>query len=289
MATVKSWIYTQAGYPETLRFHDSNVPPKPSPNHLLVHVKAAALNPVDIQLMNLDLNSIPGLNGPKIVGKDFASVVLDTAPDSQFDRGDEIMGVTMARDGSGTLTEVAHIDLNNSAIVKKPVAISWMEAASLPLVWLTACTAIEEVAPYMRNQPEKKLAILGGSSATGIYMIQIARKRGWRILSTCSGRNVEFVRQLGAEHIVDYTKASDAVKSAVSCFQANAIIDCVGGTECIGLVSKYVIIIDDKTSRSSMGSSFLYLTTPRMVVRRLLGYLGLWNSYSCIILKTRKD
>jgi NADPH:quinone reductase-like Zn-dependent oxidoreductase len=268
---------------------DIEVAPKPGPNHLLVQVKAAALNPVDIQMMNLPIFSIPGLNGSKIVGKDFAGVVLDAAPGTGFNKGDEVMGLTMAIDGSGTLTKVAHIGVNtkSSVVVKKPAGMSWNEAASLPLVWLTAYTAIEKCAPYI--QDDKRIAILGGSSATGIHMVQIARKRGWKVLSTCSGRNMDFVRQRGADEVIDYTTSLDAVSSAVSTFRPHAIIDCVGGTECIGLAKKYVTIVGDKTSRSSMGGSFLYLTSPRMVLRWVVGYLGLGNSYECIVLEPNKE
>ncbi|KAM0807584.1 putative Chaperonin 10-like protein [Seiridium cardinale] len=283
MATVKSWVYTHAGYPETLQLQDTEVPSKPSPNHLLLRVKAAALNPVDVQMMNLPINSIPGLNRPKIVGKDFAGIVLDAAPDTGFSSGDEVMGVTMALNGSGSLTEVAHVDTRGSAIVKKPENMSWNEAASLPLVWLTAYSAVEKCAPFLETSSKKKIAILGGSSATGIYMVHLARERGWQIMSTCSGRNAEFLRQRGVDQVTDYTTSADAVYRAVSIFKPDAIIDCVGGTECIGLAKKYVTIVGDKVNRSSMGGAFLYLTSPRMVWRWLCGYFGVWNSYDCII------
>lgn len=287
MAEVKSWVFTTAGYPQTLEWKDTKVPPKPSSNHLLVDVKSAALNPVDIQLMNFSLNSVPGLNGEKVVGKDFAGIVLGAAPDTGFERGDEIMGVTMAMDGSGTLTEAAHINLGSSAVVKKPPHMSWNEAASLPLVWLTAYTAIEKVAPYVDKSPGKKVAILGGSSATGIYMLQLASQRAWTILTTCSGRNVDFVKQQGAHQVTDYTMAEDAVQRSVETFAPDAIIDCVGGTGCIGMANKYVTIVGDKTSRATMGGSFLYLTYPRMLLRWFLGAVGLGHSYDCIILETK--
>lgn len=289
MTTIKAWVYTHAGYPDTLQFQDIQAPPQPAPGHILVQVKAAALNPVDVQMMNLPINSIPGLNGPKIVGKDFAGIILGAAPGTGFNRGDEVMGLTMALDGSGTLSEAAHIDVNRSVVIKKPQGLSWNEAASLPLVWLTAYTAIEKCAPFLPDPSKGKIAILGGSSATGIYMVQLARKRGWTVLSTCSGRNVDFVREQGAHEVTDYTTSEDTVPRAVSAFGPDAIIDCVGGTDCIGLAKKYVTIVGDKTSRSSMGGSVLYLTSPRMVLRWLLGYLGISNSYECIILESNKE
>ena len=98
-----------------------------------------------------------------------------------------------------------------------------------------------------------------------------------------------FVRGLGANEVVDYTTSSSAVTSAVKAFKPDAIIDCVGGTECIGLAAQYVTIVGDKTDRSMMGGSALLLTSPRMVLRSLLGYLGLGSSYECINLEQNPE
>ncbi|KAI1622524.1 alcohol dehydrogenase [Exophiala viscosa] len=290
--TVKSWVYTTPTFPDTLTLSSTKVPSTPTPGHLLVQIHAAALNPVDIQLMNVPLNSLPYLNGPKIPGRDFAGTVLATGSDTKFSKGDEVMGISMALNGSGSLTEAADIDVNNQAcIIKKPANLSWTQAASLPLVYLTARTIVEKCKPYMKsNTPsENKLVVLGGSSATGMYTVHIARSLGWEVLSSCSGRNADFVREKGADEIVDYTTSSTAVVDAVKRFAPHAIADCVGGTECIDLAPKYVTIVGDKTSRSSMGGSALYLTHPRMVARWLLGWLGLGNSYECILLDARRE
>ncbi|CAJ2504733.1 Uu.00g121270.m01.CDS01 [Anthostomella pinea] len=290
MSTAKAWIYTTPGYPQTLRLDETQVPAEPSPHHVLIHIKANALNPVDIQLMNLFINAVPGFRGPKIAGRDFSGVVLAAAPGTAFNKGDEVMGVTLGIDGSGALVEVAHLDTRSSCIVKKPSHMTWNQAASLPLVWLTAYTAIEKCAPFMKKSPagENKIAILGGSSSTGIYSIWLARQRGWKVFTSCSGRNRDFVKQKGAEDVMDYTTSPDAVTSTVAGFKPDAIIDCVGGTECIGLAPQYVTIVGDKTSRASIGGSILYYSYPRMYMRWLLGYVGWGNSYECIILQTEK-
>jgi len=290
--TVKSWVYTTPTYPDTLTLSSTNVPSTPAPGHLLVQIHAAALNPVDIQLMNVPLNSLPYLNGPKIPGRDFAGTVLAAGSGTEFEKGDEVMGIALALNGMGSLTEVADIDVNNQAcIIKKPANLSWTQAASLPLVYLTARTVIERCKPYMKSSSpsENKLVVLGGSSATGMYTVHIAKSLGWKVLSSCSGRNAEFVKNKGADEIVDYTTSDTAVVDAVKAFAPNAIADCVGGTECIGLALKYVTIVGDKTSRSSMGGSALYLTHPRMVARWLVGWLGLGHSYECILLDARKE
>lgn len=288
---VKSWIYTKAGYPQTLTLSTTDVPATPAPSSLLIQVHATALNPVDIQLMNLPFNSLPYLDGPKIPARDFSGTVLAAGSETEFNKGDEIYGLLLVVNGTGFLTDVAHIDTKGACIIKKPKHLSWQQAASLPLVYLTARTSIEKCKPFLKasTPSENKLVVLGGSSATGIHTIQIAKSLGWTVLSSCSGRNTEFVKGLGAAEIVDYTTSPNAVVDAVKKFSPGAIIDCVGGTETIGLAPQYVTIVGDKTSRSSMGGSALYLTHPRMVLRWFLGYLGVANSYECIVLDGKKE
>jgi reticulon-4-interacting protein 1, mitochondrial len=291
-AKVKSWVHTAAGYPQTLEFREIDVPAAPAPGHILIQLRAAALNPVDIQFMNIPLNSLPYLNGPKIPGRDFAGTVLAGGEGTDFKKGDNIFGISMAFNGTGSLTEVADIDLKAGAtFIRKPGTMSWVQAASLPLVYLTARTMIEKFKPGMKasDPSENKLVILGGSSATGIYTVKIARSLGWTVLATCSARNAQFVRDLGASQVVDYTASPTAVVDAVKKFSPQAIADCVGGTECIGLAPHFVTIVGDKTSRADMGGPPAYLTHPRMILRWLLGCLGVGNAYECISLDPRKE
>ena len=131
-STTKAWIYTTPSYPDTLQQTTIPVPATPAPNHLLIEVRASALNPVDIQLMNLPLNYLPFFNGPKIAGRDFAGVVLAAGTGTAFRAGNEVMGLNLSFAGNGTLTEIAHFDTRSTCIVKKPAHLSWTQAASLP-------------------------------------------------------------------------------------------------------------------------------------------------------------
>lgn len=290
MSEVKSWVYTRAGYPETLQLQKTTIPARPAPHHVLVEIRASAVNPVDIQLMNLPLNSLPLLDGPKIAGRDFAGVVLAAAPETGLAAGDEVMGLTLALDGSGTLTAVAHLDARRCCIVPKPARLAWAQAAGLPLVGLTARTAVERCAPFMRPQhASHRLVVLGGSSATGLHALRLARARGWTALASCSARNAALVRAAGAAEVVDYTAGPAAVRAAVRAFRPDAVVDCVGGTDCLGLAPQYVSVVGDKTGRDALGGSVLYLWHPRMLLRWLLGCLGLGASYECIMLEMRRD
>ncbi|KAF2432379.1 NAD(P)-binding protein [Tothia fuscella] len=284
MAKFKAWTYTTPGYPQCLSQTTLSLPEILSTTELLVQVEAAAVNPVDIQLMNVPLWSLPYLNYVKGVGCDFAGTVLKAGEESSFSVGDEVFGLIMAP-GIGTVGEIAIVDTKSCVVLKKPQDWSWVQAAALPLVWLTAWTCIASVESYIGET--KTVAILGGSSATGMYTVFLAKERGWKVISTCSGRNIDFVKSMGASEVVDYTQES--VPDRIRAAKPDAIIDCVGGTECLGIAKRYVTIVGDKTSRNTMGGSALYLTSPRMVLRWLYGKTGYGEVYDCIMLEGKKE
>lgn len=189
-----------------------------------------------------------------------------------------------------------------------------MQAAALPLVFLTAKTCLSPpylVLPASADITSSKripptVVVLGGSSAVGQYAVQLAKKElGATVVATCSGRNADFVKELGADTVIDYT--SEDVPARLRELRPDggyiSIVDCVGGTEAVDLAPEVLAprsaaypaggslttIVGDKTSRSSMGGSILYLTHPRMLLRMLRGWTGWGFRYSCIMLANRKD
>ena len=243
--------------------------------------------------MNLPLFNLPYQNGPKLLARDFSGEVLAISPEiKDFQKGDAVCGIIPDFAGkAGALTEVSYFDVRKACVIRKPAHFSHAQAASLPLVFLTARTSIEHVTGVMTAAPASanKLVVLGGSSSTGIYTIKLAKQRGWTVLASCSHRNSDFVKGLGADEIVDYTTGANAVVDAVKAFKPDAIIDNVGGVETIGLAKHYVTIVGDKTSRSTMGGSALYYTHPRMLLRYYLGQWGFLPKYECIILEAKKE
>lgn len=264
----------------------SALPPDDEPlksSEIRVATHAASINPVDAQLMGLPLwPYLPSFVMPsqKGVAEDFSGVVQEAGPDSGLKPGDEVLGISPFLPG-GTLQKTVRLDTKNgSVVVPKPADWSWEQAAALPLVWLTARTTIANVERYANNG---RIAVLGGSSATGMYAVYLAARRGWMVAATCSGRNADFVRSMGASEIVDYT--TESVPGRLRDFAPDAIIDCVGGTECLRIAKRYVSIVGDKTNRFTMGGASTYLWNPRMVLRALLGRVGLGPSYSCVNLE----
>jgi len=193
------------------------------------------------------------------------------------------------------------MNTKSSIVIKKPQDMSWEQAAALPLVWLTgnisssenltvllmdiARTTIANVETHV--QKDGRLVVLGGSSAVGMFVLQLASKRGWEVRTTCSSRNTDFAKSMGATSVVDYN--TEDVAQAVRQFNQAAIIDCVGGTSCIGLAKRYVTIVGDKTGRDSMGGAAIYLWNPKMVIRTVLGKVGLGRSYDCVNLEFCKE
>ncbi|BGP12499.1 hypothetical protein JCM10213_006936 [Rhodosporidiobolus nylandii] len=322
--TFRAWSHAKPPFPSTLRLLPQT-PPKPAdlkPTEVLVEVVTAALNPVDVQLANVPLFRLPSLGHPKAMGSDFAGRILGKGKDvKDFQVGSEVMGFTMnplATPIAGTLTEVAVIDTTRSAIIAKPPHLSWAQAAALPLVFLTAKTVLSP--PYLVLPPtsnpdatspeshavQPTIVVLGGSSAVGQYAIQLLRKRlHAKVITTCSGKNADFVRELGADEVIDYT-TEDVAKRLLELRPKEGyveIVDCVGGTDLFSIMPKllsprtkeypeggsFITIVGDKTGRSSLGGAALYYVRPRMVWRMLTGwYLGGYR-YSCILLAARAD
>ncbi|KAL2213030.1 NAD(P)-binding protein [Sarocladium strictum] len=279
---IDAWTYGPGGYPAALnrtKIQFSDAPLRPT--EVLIRVKAAALNPVDIQLMNYPiLPSLPSWLVPvKGVGEDFAGIIEQAGNESGFKPGDEVLGVIFPFP-NGTFQEMIRIDTTKSdnAIVRKPQDWSWKQAAALPLAWSTACSLIQKVESYVGESG--KVAVLGGSSASGMYAVYLARKRGWEVIATCSSAKAELVTGMGANDTIDYRTAN--VPAKLKEHGLDATIDCVGGTECIGLAKRYVTIVGDKTSRMSLGGSATYLFYPQMVWRSFKGLIGLGPSYLCI-------
>lgn len=347
MATAKKWIYTTGGFPQSLK-QTTYTPPTPAslkPTEIQVRTKAFAINPVDVQAINLYKDSASLLPWPlstlsttlysaagavgAVAGPqqpehdtccDFSGTVVHAGPDAAggLQPGDDVFGFTMAPAGGvGTAAEVLTLDTASAAIAvaKKPAGWDHAHAAAVPLVWLTARVGIEAAAPWVEvgigsggsssSSGNRWLVVLGGSSATGMHTIRLAKRRGWRVLATCSARNVEFVRGvLGADEVVDYTAVA-SVPGEIAQRLSGAgdgggdggvvVVDCVGGTECLDdrelgpRIRRYVTIVGDKQDRSSMGGPAIYASYPKMVSRWFLGKVRLGVSYDCVILEARKD
>ena len=188
------------GPPETLRIEDLPTPAI-GPNDILVDVRAASVNPIDVKVRAGYQRAVVRLKPPKTLGMDFSGTVVGVGANVQrFKVGDAVFGSpSHSRDG----TYAEQLAVKASEVSLKPARLTHLEAASLPLVALTAWGCLVDAGKVREGS---RVLIQAGSGGVGTAAIQIAKAKGAHVTTTCSGRNVELVQKLGADVVVDYTK-----------------------------------------------------------------------------------
>lgn len=173
--------------------------PTAGPGQLLVRVRAASVNPIDFKIRDGALRSLFRFPMPLVLGSDLAGeVVAIGAGVTGFSPGQAIMARVDKRH-LGAYAELAAIDATHAA--PKPQALSFAEAASLPLAGLTAWQALHDVGKLAAGQ---KVLILAGSGGVGTLALQLARVAGAHVATTASPRNHDLCRSLGADEVIDY-------------------------------------------------------------------------------------
>ena len=175
--------------------------PKPGKHDVLVKVFCSSVNPKDWKLNKVITSLVPDVGiRPFIIGDDLSGIVVETGSEvTEFEIGDEVYGMDM-RLRTSACAEYAKIAIKR--IAKKPRNISHVEAGVTPLAALTALQGFK-VAGLEEGQ---RILIIGASGGVGTYAVQIAKAWGAEITAVCSSRNIELVRSLGPDQIIDYTK-----------------------------------------------------------------------------------
>ncbi len=185
-------------YKEQLQL-DEVAEPKVGEGDVLVRVDAASLNQLDVKIAQGEFKQILPYALPLILGNDFAGTVIRVGPKVRgFKPGDEVYA-RPSQDRIGAFAE--RIAVAESDLALKPTSIGLEEAASLPLVALTAWQALVERGNL---QPGQKVLIHAGAGGLGSIAIQLAKHLGATVAATTSGSNADFVRELGADVVVDY-------------------------------------------------------------------------------------
>jgi NADPH:quinone reductase-like Zn-dependent oxidoreductase len=219
MKTMKAMRIRRFGGPEAVVVEDIPVP-RPKAGEALIRVEAAGVNPIDWKLregMNKDLPL------PFTLGVDFCGVIVELGPSSNKAGGalalrpnDEVYGAG----GSGADAEFLVAPLSH--IARKPGTLSTVEAASVPVVGLTAWQGLFTHGELRSGQT---VLILGASGGVGRFAVQLAASAGAKVYGTASGESIELLRKLGCERPIDYKneRIEDIVKDADLC------LDLVGG------------------------------------------------------------
>jgi NADPH:quinone reductase-like Zn-dependent oxidoreductase len=199
-------VYTKYGPPDVLQLKDVEKP-TPRDNELLIKVHAAALNAYDWRLLRANPFFIRlmgfGFLKPKnkILGADIAGRVEAVGENvRQFQPGDEVFGDISAC-GNGGFAEFVCADEN--ILVLKPASMTFEEAAAAPFA---AVTALQGLRDKGQIQPGQKVLINGASGGVGTFAVQVAKLFEAEVTAVCSTRNLEMVRSIGADRVIDYTE-----------------------------------------------------------------------------------
>jgi len=203
---MKAITHCEYGDPDVLKVEEVEKP-VPNDNQLLVKVRAAAVNPLDLTIRGTFLlRPLSGLRKPKDtrLGVDYAGTVEAVGKNvTNFRPGDEVFGGK-----TGAFAEYICV-LADRAVVLKPPNMTFEQAASVPVAAITALQGLRDKGKIQAGQ---KVLINGASGGVGTFAVQISKSFGTEVTGVCSTRNVDLVRSIGADHVIDYTK-EDFTKS----------------------------------------------------------------------------
>ncbi len=202
---MKAIVCTKYGSPDVLKFEEVQKP-VPGDDEVLIKIHAAATNAGDWHLMRANpflIRLMFGLLKPKheILGTDVAGSIEAVGKNvTQFQPGDEVFG-DMSGSGFGAFAE--YVCAPENRIARKSTDVTFENAAAVPSAAVTALQALRD---YGQIQAGQKVLINGASGGVGMFAVQIAKAFGAEVTGVCSTRNLETVRSIGADHVIDYTK-----------------------------------------------------------------------------------
>jgi len=197
---MKAFVVDRYGRKNGVRAGDMPVP-ELREDDVLIQIHAAGVNPLDSKIRDGEFKLLLPYRLPLILGHDLAGVVVRVGPHvRRFKPGDEVFA-RPHKDRIGTFAEF--IAVKEDGVALKPTSLSMEEAASMPLVGLTAWQALIEKGQLAKGQ---KVLIHAGSGGVGTFAIQLAKHVGATVATTASAANAEWLKQLGADIVIDYKK-----------------------------------------------------------------------------------
>jgi NADPH:quinone reductase-like Zn-dependent oxidoreductase len=216
---MKAIIYYEYGGPEVLRYEEI-AKPAPGDKEVLIRVRAAAVNPYDWHFLRgtpYPLRLMAGSGKPKNprLGADVAGEVEAVGKNvTLWKAGDAVFGACV-----GAFAE--YVCTRDTKVVRKPENVTFAQAASAYIAGITALQGLRDKGQIRAGQ---KVLINGAAGGVGTFAVQIARSFGAAVSGVCSTRNVEMVRSIGAEHVIDYAQEDFTANGG----QYDLILDCVG-------------------------------------------------------------
>ncbi len=202
---MKAIICPKYGSPDVLQVREV-VKPVPQEDELLIQIHAASLNSRDIRMLRANpfyMRLMPGgLFSPKnkVLGADLAGRVEAVGSNvRQYKPGDEVFGYLPSATGRGTFAE--YVCARENLLTLKPANLTFEQAAAVPVAAMTALQGLRDNGKIL---PGQKVLINGASGGVGTYAVQIAKAFRAEVTAVCSTRNLDVVRSLGADHVIDY-------------------------------------------------------------------------------------
>ncbi len=196
---MRAIAYFRYGGPEVMELTEVPMPVVP-PGCGLVKIQTASINPVDWKLRSGQLKLITGRTFPRIMGADLAGTLVEKQGEGNgLKVGDAVCGFAYPADPPGSLAEYCAVPLERLAHV--PAGLTMIEAAALPLVGVTAHTALFKLGQLKSGQ---SILINGAAGGIGHVAVQMAKSAGATITATCRSAAMNFVRGLGADAVIDY-------------------------------------------------------------------------------------
>jgi len=280
---MKAIVHRNYGSPDVLRLEEIEKP-VPQDNEVLIEVRAASVNPLDWHFMRGTPHIVRimiGLMKPRGTrpGVDVAGVVEAVGSNvTQFHAGDEVFGAC-----KGAFAE--YVCASEGALVLKPANVTFEQAAAVPVA---AFTSLQGLRDKGRIQPGHKVLINGAAGGVGTFAVQIAKSFGAHVTGVCSTRNVDMVRSIGADHMIDYTQ-----EDYTQCGQRyDLIFDTVGNHSLSDirrvLGSKGILVMAGGPTDSLLGillPLLRALVTSRFVSQTLVPFLARRNKEDLTIMQ----
>ncbi|XP_010766345.1 NAD(P)H oxidoreductase RTN4IP1, mitochondrial isoform X1 [Notothenia coriiceps] len=291
MTIMPAWVIDKYGGNDVLRFtKNASFPVITYPNEVIIKVNAAGLNPIDVGMrggygasslsmkrdpLNLNQN---GMEFPLILGRDMSGVIMECGLDVKYFTEKDEVWAAIPPWKQGSLAEFVVLSANE--ISRKPKLLSHREAAAIPYVAATSWSALVNTGGLSKdNCAKKRILILGGSGGVGTFAIQMLKAWGAHVTVTCSQNAERFVRELGADHVVDYT--SGPVEKPLSELEKfDLILDNVGGE-----TERWALTLLKPWS----GAKYVTLVTPFLQNTDLLGIAdGMMQTAATVATKALK-
>ena len=273
---MKAIVYTKFGPPDVLQLKEIEKP-APKDNEVLIKVHAASVNPLDLHYMRgtpYIVRTQAGLRKPKNtrLGVDLAGQVEAVGRDvTQFQPGDEVFGGR-----TGAFAE--YVCKLEKTLALKPANLTFEQAAAIPVA---ACTALQGLRDKGQIQPGQKVLINGAAGGVGTFAVQIAKSFGADVTGVCSTRNVDMVRSIGADQVIDYTQ-EDFTRNGQ---RYDLIFDAVGNrslSDCRRVMSPKGIFV---MVAGPVARMLQALVLSRFGSKNLVAFLASINKEDLVVLK----